>query len=459
MKRLIKKIEIQPAQILVLGFLGFIILGGLLLNLPIASKDGQSVGIVNALFTATSAVCVTGLVVANTMAQWTLFGKVVILILIQIGGLGVMTMATMFFLLLGKKIGLKERLVIQEALNQNKISGVVRLTRKIILGTLILEGVGAFILMLRFLPEYGFWEALGLGIFHSVSAFCNAGFDILSFNSLSPYVHDWPVNLTISMLVIFGGLGFTVWYDLIDTTREAIRRKRYRGFWFRHLALHSKLVLVLTTTLLAAGFILFFLLEMSNPETMGSFTGGQKVLASFFQSMTTRTAGFNTIPLDQMTDGSKFITIILMFIGGSPAGTAGGIKTVTLGVLIFSVMSTIRSREETEVFNRRIPSDIIKRSLAIIMMSLAVIISVTIVLTITENQPFLDVAFEAVSAFATVGLSLGITGELSIIGKIVIAITMFIGRLGPMTFAVAMAIRYNRKKTSVRKPSERVMVG
>ncbi len=459
MKELLKKLQIKPAQILALGFFGLIIFGALLLNLPIASNDGQSIGLVNAFFTSTSAVCVTGLVVANSMEQWTLFGKIVIIILIQIGGLGVMTLATTFFLLLGKKIGLKERLVIQEALNQNKISGVVRLTRNIIFGTLVIEGIGALILMFRFLPDYTFIESLGLGIFHSISAFCNAGFDVLSFNSLSPYVHDWTVNLTISGLIILGGLGFTVWHDLIDTTRETIRKKRHHGYWFHSLALHTKLVLVLTTTLLSVGFILFFLLEMNNPGTMQEFSWSQKVLASFFQSVTTRTAGFNTIALDQMTDGSKFITIILMFIGGSPAGTAGGIKTVTLGVVFFSVMSTIRSREETEVFHRRIPDDIIKRSLAIIMMSLGVIISVTIILTITENQTFLDAAFEAVSAFATVGLSLGITGELSVIGKIVIAITMFIGRLGPMTFAVAMAIRYDRKKISVRKPSERVMVG
>ena len=459
MRDLLKKIEIQPAQILALGFFGLIILGTFLLNLPIASNDNHSIGVVNAFFTSTSAVCVTGLVIVNSMEQWTLFGKIVIIILIQIGGLGVMTLATTFFLLLGKKIGLKERLVIQEALNQNKISGVVRLTRNILFGTLIMEGIGALILMFRFLPDYTFLQSLGLGIFHSISAFCNAGFDVLSLNSLSPYVHDWTVNLTISGLVILGGLGFTVWHDLIDTTRNTFKKKRHYGYWFHSLALHTKLVLVLTMTFLLVGFVLFFLLEMNNPGTMQEYTWSQKVLASFFQSMTTRTAGFNTIALNQMTDGSKFITIILMFIGGSPAGTAGGIKTVTLGVLFFSVISTIRSREETEVFQRRIPDDIIKRSLAIIMMSLGVIIGVTIILTITESQTFLDAAFEAVSAFATVGLSLGITSELSLIGKIVVAITMFIGRLGPMTFAVALAIRYDRKKVSVRKPSERVMVG
>jgi trk system potassium uptake protein TrkH len=459
MKDVLKNIHFQPAQILALGFFGLIIVGTILLNLPIASNDGQSIGFINALFTSTSAVCVTGLVIANSMEQWTLFGKVVIIILIQIGGLGIMTLATTFFLLMGRKIGLKERLVIQEALNQNKISGVVRLTRNIIFGTLFMEGIGALILMFNFFPDYTFIEALGLGIFHSISAFCNAGFDVLSYSSLSPYVHNWSVNLTVSGLIILGGLGFTVWHDVIDTTRETFRKKRHHGFWFHRLGLHTKIVLVLTATLLFVGFVLFFLLEMNNPGTMQDYTWSQKILASIFQSVTTRTAGFNTIALDQMTDGSKFITIILMFIGGSPAGTAGGIKTVTLGVLFFSVISTIRSREETEAFNRRIPEDIIKRSLAIIMISLGVVISVTIILTITESQTFLDAAFEAVSAFATVGLSLGITGELSTIGKIVIAMTMFIGRLGPMTLAVAMAIRYDHKKISVRKPSERVMVG
>lgn len=458
------KIDLKPTQILVLGFLFLIVLGSFLLNLPIASKANgngirESIGFIDALFTATSAVCVTGLVVVNSMEHWSLFGKVVIIILIQIGGLGFMTIATTFFMLMGKKIGLKERLVIQEALNQSAISGMVRLVRYILLGTLLIEGVGAVFLAIAFSQDYPLKEAIGLGVFHSISAFCNAGFDILSFSSLSPYVHNWTVNLTVMALIILGGLGFTVWIDLIKVTKEKFDKKLDFRHWFLKLSLHSKLVLVLTASLLVVGAILFFLLEMNNPETMGDFSFLEKVLASMFQSVTPRTAGFNTIPLDKMTDGSKFLTIIFMFIGGSPAGTAGGVKTVTIGVLLFAVISVVRSKEDTEIFDRRIPDDIVKRALAVIMISLGVVITVTITLTITESFKFLDTFFEAVSGFATVGLTLGITGGLTTVGKLVMCVTMFIGRLGPMTMAVAFAIRNSRRKVKIKKPEEKVMVG
>jgi trk system potassium uptake protein TrkH len=464
---MIKKLlnfDLKPAQILILGFLFVIFMGALLLDLPIASKatslgDRNSIGFIDALFTATSAVCVTGLVVVNTLEHWSLFGKVVIIILIQIGGLGFMTLATTFFMLLGKKIGLKERLVIQEALNQNAISGMVRLVRYILMGTLIIEGIGAFFLTLSFARDYPLNKAIGLGIFHSISAFCNAGFDIIGFNSLSPYVHNWNVNLTIMALIILGGLGYSVWIDVIKVTKEKFEKKLDFRHWFLRLSLHSKVVLVLTFSLLLGGLLLFFLLEMNNPNTMGDYTFMQKILASMFQSVTPRTAGFNTIPLDQMTDGSKFLTIILMFIGGSPAGTAGGVKTVTIGVLVFAVISVVRSKEETEMFDRRIPEDIVKRALAVIMISLSVVIMVTITLTITEEFNFLDIFFESVSAFASVGLTLGITGGLTTIGKLVVCMTMFIGRLGPMTMAVGFAIRNSRRKVKIRKPEEKVMVG
>lgn len=460
----LRKINLNPTQVLVLGFLGLILLGTIFLSMPIASKPDasgirHSIGVIDALFTATSAVCVTGLVVVNTLEHWSVFGKVVIIILIQIGGLGFMTMATTLFMVLGRKIGLKERLVIQEALNQSAISGMVRLVRYILMGTFIIEGLGALFLAINFAKDYPLLHAIGLGVFHSISAFCNAGFDILSTSSLSPYVHDWGVNLTIIGLIVLGGLGFTVWIDLMKTTKLKLDKKFDMKHWFMKLSLHTKLVLVLTGILLGGGFILFFLLEMNNPNTMGDYTLPQKILASLFQSVTPRTAGFNTIPLDQMTDGSKFLTIIFMFIGGSPAGTAGGVKTVTIGVLLFAVISVVRSKQDTEIFDKRIPEDIVKRALAVIMISLLVVIGVTITLTITEDFTFLDTFFEAVSAFATVGLTLGITGGLTTIGKLLICVTMFIGRLGPMTMAVAFAMRSNRKQIKIKKPEEKVMVG
>lgn len=458
------KLDLKPTQFLVVGFLLLIIFGTVLLSLPFASRPDangvyHSVGLINALFTATSAVCVTGLVVVTTVQQWTLFGQIVIIMLIQVGGLGFMTLATTLFILVGKKISLKERLLIQEALNQNTISGMVRLVRYIFLGTLMIEGIGAIILTFSFAKDYELPKAIYLGIFHSISAFCNAGFDVIGDSSLTPYAHSWPVNLVVMSLIIMGGVGYTVWIDLIKSTKTAIAKKLSPKGIFRRLTLHTKIVLVMTFGLILIGAIIFFLLEMSNVNTIGEFSVGDKILASLFHSISPRTAGFNTIPLDKMNNGTMFIMIVLMFIGGSPAGTAGGIKTVTMGIIVFFLISVVSSKDETEVFNRRIPDDLVKRSLAIMMISLTIVISVTIVLSITEHFDFMSVLFETVSAFATVGLTLGITSKLTIIGKLIICVTMFIGRLGPMTFAVALATNAKKNKTSIHLPEERIMVG
>lgn len=456
MKKL--NIDLKPTQILVLGFLLLIAIGAVLLNLPIASTNGENIGFVNALFTATSAVCVTGLVVVDTLAHWTMFGKIVILVLIQVGGLGFMTIATTLFILMGRKIRLKERLIIQEALNQYTMSGMVRLSKNIFMGTILLEAIGAIILSIRFLPVYGV-DSLFMGIFHSISAFCNAGFDILHGNSLSPYVGDITVNFTIMGLIILGGLGFTVWLDLIKVTKLKFKNKLSLKNWFRKLTLHTKLVLVLTFSLISIGFIFFLIIEGTNPDTLGQLSLKEKLLGSLFQSVTTRTAGFNTMPLEDMSYASQFMTIILMFIGGSPAGTAGGVKTVTFGVIFLTVVSIVRAKEDVEVFGKSIPWETIRRALAVIMISITVIITVVMVLSLSETGTFMEVFFEGVSAFGTVGLSLGITSDLSTIGKIIVSITMFIGRLGPITMAVAFTIKGRKKTTSIKKPEERVMVG
>lgn len=450
--------DLKPTQILVLGFLLLIAIGTLLLNLPIASKNGESIGFVDALFTATSAVCVTGLVVVNTFHHWTAFGKTVIIILIQIGGLGFMTIATSLFMILGRKIGLKERMVIQEALNQYSLSGMVRLTRNIIFGTLLIEGVGALLLSIKFVPEYGL-QGVAMGIFHAISAFCNAGFDIVGDSSLSPYVGDLLVNFTVMLLIILGGLGFTVWVDTINTSKKAMDNGWRPKKWFHQLSLHTKLVYVVTGGLILSGFVFFLAVEGFNDQTLGLLSFKDKVLGALFQSVTTRTAGFNTMPLDKMTEASKFVSILFMFIGGSPAGTAGGVKTITIVVLIVEVMSIVRGNEDTEVFNRRIPRSTVRRALAVIMISLGVVLSVTTILSLTETGSFMNIFFEAVSAFATVGLTLGQTGSLSTIGKLVIGVTMFIGRLGPITIAVALSLRNGRKKAKIKKPEEKVMVG
>ncbi|WP_058484863.1 TrkH family potassium uptake protein [Defluviitalea phaphyphila] len=458
-KLIIDMPQLAPAQILVIGFLFLILIGTVLLSLPISSNSGTSTNILDSLFTATSAVCVTGLSVVNTMEHWSLFGKIVIICLIQIGGLGFMTLVTSLFVFLGRKITLRERLIMQESLNQYSLQGIVRLTKNVIKGTFIIEGIGAFLLSIKFIPQYGFSKGIFMGIFHSISAFCNAGFDIIGGNSFSPYRGDILVNFTLMVLIILGGLGFSVWIDF----GVNYIKKRKKGFsWiklFKKLTLHTKLVFVITTLLIIIPFIFFFIVEYNNVETLGHMNFKDKILGALFQSITTRTAGFNTIPLDKLTDASKFMTIILMFIGGSPAGTAGGIKTVTIGVIFLTVRSVIKGKNHTEIFNRRIPHELVQRALTVIIIGLGVVIGVTMILSLSESFTFMETFFETVSAFGTTGLTLGITSKLTDFGKIIIAITMFIGRLGPVTVAIALSIKQNKNKATIKYPEEKVLVG
>ncbi|QXM07350.1 TrkH family potassium uptake protein [Crassaminicella indica] len=424
-------------------------MGGILLSLPIASKSGHSVGFINAIFTATSAVCVTGLVVVDTATHWTVFGQTVIILLIQIGGLGFMSMATFFALIFGKRITLRERLVMQEALNQFNIAGIVRLTKYILITTFTIEGIGAVLLSFKFIPIYGVSKGIGLSIFHAISAFCNAGFDLIgNFRSLTPFADDFLINMVISFLIITGGLGFTV-------IVEVLQKRKFSKF-----SLHTKLVLYITGILLLVGFIAVFILEYNNPETLGKLTLKGKILGAFFHSVTPRTAGFNTLPTDKLTTATIFMTMVFMFIGGSSGSTAGGVKTTTAGVIIFTIINIIKGKEDTEVFNRRIPREIINRSLAVIGIAMVLVIIVTMILSITEaGHSFMEIFFEVTSAFGTVGLSLGMTPSLSIIGKIVISLTMFAGRVGPMTIALALAKKQQKNKGLIKYPEERVIVG
>ncbi len=440
--------ELHPSRVLVIGFAATILIGALLLNLPVASKSGEAVGFVNALFISTSAVCVTGLVVVDTATQWTLFGKTVILSLIQIGGLGFMTMGTFMALILGRKISLKERLIIQESLNQFNISGLIKLSKYILIMTLIIEGVGALLLSTRFIPEYGFIKGIGYSVFHSISAFCNAGFDLVGeFRSLTPYVHDPVITLTVAVLIILGGIGFVV-------ILEVIEKKRFSKF-----SLHTKLVLTITAVLLASSFILFFILEYSNPSTIGEYTLGEKALAIIFQAVTPRTAGFNTIAIDQLRISSIFLTIMLMFIGGASGGTAGGVKITTVGVVLASIHAVIRGKSDIQIYKRRISRDIIDKSIAIVGISILLVVAVTMILSISEpGHRFDELFFETVSAFGTVGLSMGITPTLTIIGKIIITLLMFFGRVGPLTIFVAMA-KKQEYYPKCRYPKENVIVG
>lgn len=443
----IEKLKMNPAQVLVLGFGALILLGATFLNLPMASVGGKSIGFIDALFTSASAVCVTGLVVVNTAAHWTLFGKIVILLLIQVGGLGFMTMATLVALILGRKITLKDRLIMQEELNQFSLSGLVKLTKYVIISTLMLEFAGAFFLSLKFIPMYGVVKGIWFGLFHSISAFCNAGFDIIG-NSMESFVDSPIVNITIGLLVIIGGLGYTVYIDL--TTQKRFKR------W----SLHTKLVMIVTGILLVLGFFAILLIEYNNPQTLGNLSFGGKLLASSFQSIVPRTAGFNSIDMGAITSASAFVIIILMFIGGSPGSTAGGIKTTTMGAIVLAIISVVRGKKDVEILKRRISIEIVMRSIAVTGIAFCIVMIVTMILTITETScSFLDIVFETVSAFATVGLSRGITGDLSVIGRLVITITMFIGRLGPLTMAFAFAKKRTENKGVYRYAEERIIVG
>jgi len=444
LKHRILKLDLNPPRVLALGFLGLIVLGTILLSLPIATRSGVSIGVLDALFTSASAVCVTGLVVVNTSEYWSLFGQIIILLLIQIGGLGIMTMATIFALISGKRISIKERLIIKEQLNQETLTGLVKLTKYIIFLTFGIEIIGALFLSSQFIPKYGIAKGIWFSIFHSISAFCNAGFDLIGDSFIS-YSSSIPTITSLSLLIIIGGLGFSV---IMDTGRN---RK-----WNR-FSLHTKLVLVITIALIIVGALAFLILEYNNPNTIGNQTFGEKLLSSLFASVVPRTAGFNSIDVGSMEQSSVFLTIILMFIGGSPGSTAGGIKTATFGVIALTTFNFVKGEREVEVFKNRVSTETIIKSLAIVTVGISMIILVSFILTITEGKLFLDTLFEATSAFATVGLSRGITPELSNIGKIIIISTMYAGRVGPLTMAFAFG--YRKKRRQYRYSEGHISVG
>ncbi|MFO7819697.1 MAG: TrkH family potassium uptake protein [Halanaerobacter sp.] len=437
--------DLTPAQVLLLGYAVIILTGSILLTLPIATTNGQGMSFLNALFTSTSATAVTGLIVENTATFFTTFGQVVILVLIQIGGLGIMTMSTLFAFLIGKKLTLRHRLVIQEDLDQFQLSGVVRLVRYVLGVTFAIEGTGALLLFLRFIKDMPFGKAVYFSIFHAVSAFNNAGFDIFG-NSLENFTGDITVNLAICMLIILGGIGFAVIAELYD------------GKKFRNFSLQTKLVLSVTAFLLVLGMVVSLVLEFSNPETLGALSWKGKGLAAFFLSVTPRTAGFNTVPTGSLRSSTLFFTIVLMFIGASPGSTGGGVKTTTFGSLLAVLYTTATGKEDVEFYKRRIGKEVIYSAVAIIAISLMLVVSVTMILSITEDAAFIDLFFEAVSAFGTVGLSTGVTGNLSVVGRILIIFTMFAGRVGPLTIAVAIGER-TKRKANIRYPKEKILVG
>lgn len=452
-----KRIKLDPPQVLVIGFAAVIFVGAILLSLPIAAAPGaEKATLLDSLFTSTSAVCVTGLIVRDTATGWSTFGQVTILLLIQIGGLGFMTMATLILMLMGRRLGLRERLVLQEALNEFSLQGLVMLIKKIVILTFSFELIGVMLLSIRFIPQYGPLDGLYRSIFHSISAFCNAGFDVMgNFTSFTSYNTDILVNFTLMMLIIIGGLGFTV---LID-----IGRKKS----FKRLSLHSKVVLVMSGMLLFAGFVFFFIMEISNESTLGmeKMNWLDKLTGAMFQSVTSRTAGFNTIDQDSLTLPSKFMTIILMFIGASPAGTGGGIKTTTFAVVVLIVFTVLKGRHEITIFDRQLIRGTAYRAVTITVIGFVIVVLVTMALSVAEQgniSPFAsfdNILFESVSAFATVGLSSGLTPTISTPSKLFLIVTMFAGRLGPLTLALAFSRRYNRSKIKYKYPEGKIMVG
>lgn len=437
---------LNPPRILALGLLVLIGTGTMLLSLPVATETGVPITFIDALFTATSATAVTGLTVVHTANTFSLFGEIVILVLIQVGGLGFMTMSVLAALVLGRKITLRERLLIQESLNQNRIEGVVRLARAVLLFTLAFEGVGAALLAIRFVPDLGWGRGIYYAIFHAVSAFCNAGFDLFPA-SLTGYRDDYLVNLVIAGLIISGGLGFAVLLEV------------YQLRHWRKLSLHSKLVLSTTGILLGSGFLAVLLLEFNNQVTLGQLPVGQRLLPAFFQAVVPRTAGFSTLPIESLRPVTLFVMMWLMFIGASSGSTGGGIKTNTFSALLLSLYSMLTGRTETWAFRRQLPPTTIFKAYAVSTMAMMVVGVAVMVLLLTEKAGFEQILFEVFSAFGTVGLSTGITPSLTPAGRIVISLVMYIGRLGPLTLGFALAQQAQRRKQTWHYPEETILVG
>jgi trk system potassium uptake protein len=436
----------SPPRILVVGFALIILLGACLLSLPIAAAGGERLRFLDALFTATSATCVTGLVVVDTGTFFTTFGQIVIISLIQVGGLGFMTMATLIALALRRKITIKERLILQEAMNQGSMEGIVRLIRRVIVYSLLVEVSAAILLSIRFSVDLGIRKGIYFGIFHSISLFNNAGFDLFGeFHSLTDYVNDVVVNVIAVSLIVIGGIGFVVIADIVELKQK------------QKLSLHSKVVLATTAALILTGTFVIFVFEFTNPKTLGSLNAAGKVLASLFQSVASRTAGANTLDIAGLRQASQFFIILLMFVGASPGSTGGGIKTTTFATIIGAVIAMIRGKEEIVFFNYRVGQERIYKAITLSLFAIALVIAVTMLLSATEDVYFLTILFEATSAFSTTGLSMGLTPHLSDFGKLVIALTMFAGRLGPITLAYALGPK--KEKELFKHPEGKIIIG
>lgn len=453
-----KKYDVSAAKIMTIGFAAAILVGSLLLWLPVSSAKGVHTSYIDALFTATTSVCVTGLVTVPTFSNWSTFGHIVILLLIQLGGLGIVTCSALAIMILRKKITLKSRKVIQDTFNLDHMSGVVKLVRSVVIGTLVVEGVGAVLYAFQFVPQFGmkgFWYS----VFHSVSAFCNAGIDIIGADSWQPYVTNPLINITTMMLITVSGIGFVVWWDLIDGIRNIISKRQYPCQFWKKLQLHSKIAIVTSVCLLLGGTLLIFFFEYNNPLSMGTMTISEKLMASMFQAVTTRTAGFESISQSNFTDASSVVSLILMFIGGSPMGTAGGIKTTTIAVLFLTVVAYFRGKQSTNVFGRKITEENMRTAVVVTVVGLTSVLIMVMLVSAATGGSFLDVVYEVVSALGTVGLSRGFTSSMSLAGKILIIISMYLGRIGPITLVSAVIVRSREANSTIERPEKRILIG
>ncbi|MBQ9843687.1 MAG: potassium transporter KtrB [Oscillospiraceae bacterium] len=451
MKRPLKS-RLSTTHIIMLSFLIVILLGSVLLALPVSAADGRPVPFLDALFTATTATCVTGLVTLPTVSTWSVFGQAVILILIQVGGLGVITIMSALMILLQKRMGISERLLLQDAFNLTSLAGIVRFVKRVLLGTFLVEAMGALLYMFVFIPKFG-PKGIWISIFTSISAFCNAGIDIIAENSLCDYATNPLVNAVTAALIILGGIGYIVWWDVMGLGLDAKGRKR-----LSRLSLHSKIAIAATLILIFGGGALIFLFEYHNPLTIGNLSLFDKIQVSLFQSVTTRTAGFATVPQQDLTNPTSLLCLLLMFIGGSPVGTAGGIKTVTLAVLVVSALATIQNRQDVTLFHRNIPKQAVNKAVAVTAMSFAIAFVSAVLLSVVTHADALDILYETVSATATVGLSRDLTPSLNAAGKAVIIGTMYLGRVGPISLALALNSK-TKHQNLIKNPTEEISVG
>lgn len=448
-----------PTRTITFSFFCVILIGSLLLSLPIANQTG-SVEYLDHLFVAVSATCVTGLVPFTVANQYTLFGQIVIILMIQIGGLGFLTFLMLFFVIAKKRLSFSGRLLIQEALNKKNLDNVGRFILRIIRYTFFCEGLGAILLTIAFLPEFGLFKAIYYGLFHAVSAFCNAGFDVLGNSSLIAYQDSWLVLLTISFLIIAGGIGFVVALEIKDRFQSYLTSHDSFHKFCHSFSLQMKLVVGITFLLLLSGTCFVYFFEGDNPATLGEMPFGQKILNAFFQSVTYRTAGFASFDQAAMQEVSKLLACFYMFIGGSPAGTAGGIKTITLGILLLCVRSVVYGKKAVTAFGRSIRDELVRQAMAVICISISIVASAILLLCVLEPYPMIDLFFEAFSAFATVGLTANLTPYLSTLGKIVIMVLMFIGRIGPVTMVlVFLKRRQQNRDNEIGYPYEDLLVG